>query len=207
MLAKVKINEHILLGDICVFRTPESISSYLTELFRIGKVTQFVYYKERLKKDRQFKNTTAKIQSSVGALCSWYHPAKENSQLFVHISNEDPNYVSLSDSYVCTLLFSCFQDVKGTEIKGMQLGPLPLQSVLHTARELVISKTAYNFINKIVSEPPQSKQIITTKESSSESITTKSRSDIWVTCNGYCLYNKNKQQLLNSRHRRRSCTG
>ena len=164
------VNEHISLGDICVFRTPKSISS---ELFRIGRVTQFAYYKERLKKDRQFKNTTAKIQSSVGALCSWYHPAKENSQLFVHIPNEDPNYVSQSDSYVCTLFFSCFREVKGTEIKGTQLGPLPLQSVLHTARELVISKSAYNFINKIVSDPSQSKQIITIKESSSESITTK----------------------------------
>ena len=190
------VNEHISLGDICVFRTPKSISS---ELFRIGRVTHFAYYKERLKKDRQFKNTIAKIQSSVGALCSWYHPAKENSQLFVHIPNENPNYVSLSDSYVCTLFFSCFQEVKGTEIKGMQLGPLPLQSVLHTARELVISKSAYNFINKIVSDPPQSKQIITIKENSSESITTKSRSDMWVTCNGYRLYNKNKQQLLNGR--------
>ena len=51
----------------------------------------------------------------------------------------------------------------------------------------------------MVSEPPQSKQIITIKESSSESITTKIRSDMWVTCNGYRLYNKNKQQLLNGR--------
>ena len=158
------VNEHISLRDTCAFRTPKSTSSYLTELFRIGRVTQFAYYKERLKKDRQFKNINAKIQSSVGALCSWYHPTKENSQLFIHIPNEDPNYVSLSDSYECTLFFSCFQEVKGTDIEGTQLGPLPLQSVLHTARELVISKTPYDFISKTVSELQQNKHVITIKE-------------------------------------------
>ena len=99
---------------------------------------------------------------------------------------------------MCTLFFSCFQEVKGTDIKGIQLGPLPSLSVLHTARELLISKTVYDFINKRVSEQ-QNKHVITIKESSSESVTNNGRSDLWVSCNGYHLYNKNKQQLLNGR--------
>ena len=49
------VNEHNSLGDICVFRTTKNTNSDFTELFRIGRVTQFAYYKERLKKDRQFK--------------------------------------------------------------------------------------------------------------------------------------------------------
>ena len=99
---------------------------------------------------------------------------------------------------MCTL-FCCFQEVKGTDIKGTQLGPLPSHSVLHTARDLLISKTVYDFINKRVSELQQNKHIITIKESSNESVTNNGRSDMWVSCNGYRLYNKNKQQLLNGR--------
>ena len=78
---------------------------------------------------------------------------------------------------MCALCISAAVKKKGTNIKGTQSGLLPLHSVLHTARELVISKTAYDFINRIVSEPQRNKHIITIKESSSESVTIKSRSD------------------------------
>ena len=90
------------------------------------------------------------VNSTVERMCSWYYCAKENHRLIVYRPNDNFSHISLSDSYVCTLFPSCFEEIKGTAITGTEIGKLPAGSFLHTAREL-ISKAALDFISiKIV---------------------------------------------------------
>ena len=194
-----KTDEQVSLGDLCVFKNTTINHS---NQWKIGRITQFANYKERLKKDRQYKNSSAMVHSSVGAMCSWYYCSKENHHLFVYTPNDNFSYISLSDSYVCTLFPSCFEEIKGTDIKGTEIGKLPVGSALHTARELLISEAALDFIFIKVTEIQKNEETITisTDECTSSSTSKgKGKPDIWVICNGYRLYNKNKQQLLNGK--------
>ena len=156
---------------------------------------QFANNKERLKKDRQYKNSSAMIQSSVGVMCSWYYSSKENNRLFVYTPNDDFSYISLTDSYVCTLFLSCFEEIKGTDIKGTQIGKLPAGSTLYTAQELLISEEVLDFITVKMADIQEHETVSNDKSTSKG----KGKSDLWVICNGYRLYNKDKQQLLNGK--------
>ena len=188
-----KVDERVSLGDLCVFRNKTIINQ--CDQWKIGRIMQFANNKERLKKDRQYKNSSAMIQSSVGVMCSWYYSSKENNRLFVYTPNDDFSYISLTDSYVCTLFLSCFEEIKGTDIKGTQIGKLPAGSTLHTAQELLISEEVLDFITVKMADIQEHETVSNDKSTSKG----KGKSDLWVICNGYRLYNKDKQQLLNGK--------
>ena len=125
--------------------------------------------------------------------------------------NDNVGYISLSDTYIYiyTLFSSCFETVKGTHIKETQFGQVPAESTLQTALELQLNKTALDFIvtkmseiqlNKQRAELDKNKSISalstsTTSTPPATSMPSKGKA-IWVICNGFRLYNQNKQQLL-----------
>ena len=193
-----KTDEQVFLGDLCIFRNKAIISHDQCNHWKIGRIIQFANYKERLKKDRQYKNSSALIQSSVGVMCSWYYYSKENNRLFVYTPNDDFNYISLVNTYVCTLFPSCFEEIKGTDIKETQIGKLPAGSTLHTAQELLISEEVLDFITIKMAEIQEHEKVITISNDKSTS-KGNGKPDLWVICNGYRLYNKDKQQLLNGK--------
>ena len=59
---------------------------------------------------------------------------------FIYRPDDNFSHISLSDSYVCTLFASCFEEIKETAITRIEIGQLSAGSVLHTARELLISE-------------------------------------------------------------------
>ena len=194
-------DEQVSLGDLCVFKgLVKNTTVDNANQWKIGRIIQFANYKERLKKDRQYKNSSAMVNSTVGVMCSWYCCSKEKYHLFVYRPNENFSHISLSDSYVCTLFASCFEEIKGTAITGTEIGKLPAGSVLHTARELLISEAAFDFISIKIVEIQKNEETITISTDESTSISKgKGKPDIWIICNGYRLYNKNKQQILNGK--------
>ena len=196
-----KTDEQVSLGDLCVFKcVVKNTTIDNCNQWKIGRITQFANYKERLKKDRQYKNSSAMVNSAVGAMCSWYYCSKENHRLFVYRPNDNFSHISLSDSYVCTLFPSCFEEITGTTITGTEIGKLPAGSVLHTARELLISEAALDFISIKIVEIQKNEETITISTDDCTSTSKgKGKPDIWVICNGYRLYNKNKQQILNGK--------
>jgi len=90
------VDGRVSLGDICAFKLDSKDSN--CDTWRIGRITQFSNYKEKLKKDRQYKEDFAEINSAVGVLCSWYHSISTNSQSFQHEPQTNPGYVSLKSS-------------------------------------------------------------------------------------------------------------
>ena len=65
----------------------------------------------------------------------------------------------------------------------------------------MLTKAEYDFIcQKFSAFKPSNKDLISTKGTAIETTTNQGKPDIlWVSCNGYCLYTKNKQQLHNGR--------
>ena len=96
--------------------------------------------------------------------CLRYYCSKENNRLFVYMPN-DFNYISL---YVFTLFPSCFEEIKGTDIKETQIGKLPAGSTLHTAQQLLISEEL-DFITIKMAEIQQHEKVITISNDKSTS--------------------------------------
>ena len=124
----------------------------------------------------------------------------------MYAPNDNIGYISLSNSYVCTLFSSCFKDVKGTHIKETQFGQVSTESTLQTASELLLSNTALYFIQTKINEIHLTKKIILPDDNESTSALSTSTTSmtskgkvIRVTCNGFRLYHQNKQQLLNEK--------
>jgi len=136
----------------------------------------------------------------VGALCSWYHSSSTNIQCFSHAPETNPGYVSLKDSYICTLYLGCFGGIKSTDVKKTEFGALPYHLNLHTAREFLVTKIAYDFVCQTLSVLQQSTKAVIIKGATTETTTSKAKSDVvWVSCNGYRLFNRNKQQINNGK--------
>jgi len=188
-----KTEDQVSLGDFCVFKNR-------SDMWKIGKVLQFANFNERLKKDRQYKNSQATVQSAVGALCSWYHSTRENNRLFVYAPTDNPGYISLCSSYVCTLFCSCFEEVQGTNITGTQLGNLQPGSSLNTACEMLINERAFDCISTKIADLQLSETIVISDDNTPSTSKGKVKTNkIWVICNGYRLYHQNKQQLLSGK--------
>ena len=135
------MDEQVSLGDLCVFKgLVKTTTIDDSNQWKIGRITQFANYKERLKKDRQYKNGL--IQQWEQCVHGTTVQMKTIVYLYIGLMT-----ISLSDLYVCTLFPSCFEEIKGTGITGTEIGKLPAGSVLHTARELLISKAALDFIS------------------------------------------------------------
>jgi len=66
-----------------------------------------------------------------------------------------------------------------------------------------MTKTAYDFVCRTLSVLQQSTKAVIIKGATSETTTSKGKSDVvWVSCNGYCSFNRNKQQISNGKETR-----
>ena len=75
-------------------------------------------------------------------------------------------YISLTDSYVCILFLSCFEEIQGTDNKGTQVSKLPAGSTLHTAKELLTSEEVFDFITMKMAEIQEHETISNDKSTS-----------------------------------------
>ena len=115
----------------------------------------------------------------MGVLCSWYHSTSTNSQSFQQEPETNPGYVNLKSSYICTLFHGCFAKVRGTNMEGTYLRALPAHSILHTASELVLTRTAFDFICQTLSALKSSNNdVISTKGAAIEAITNQGKPDV-----------------------------
>ena len=65
-----KTDEQVSLGDLCVFKgLVKNTTVDNANQWKIGRIIQFANYKERLKKDCQYKNSSAMVNSTVGVMC------------------------------------------------------------------------------------------------------------------------------------------
>ena len=79
-------SDTINVGDICVFILSE-------DKFNIGRVLQFAYHKESLKKAREYKGKTVNLTASniadIGILCSWYTQESNSDRTFILNTEKD----------------------------------------------------------------------------------------------------------------------
>ena len=100
-----EISSDVKLGEICVFMRNGKL--------KIGKILQFSKFKNKSVSGRQFKESTARISSHIGVVCSWFELMSGSENVFQLCSENDKQntvhyYIPLSD-YVCTLTSKCIQ--------------------------------------------------------------------------------------------------
>ena len=66
------VRDSVSLGDICIFLLATPIEATNCELWAAGKITQFAFYKQKSKRDQQYKKSEASVESSIGVSCSWF---------------------------------------------------------------------------------------------------------------------------------------
>ena len=86
--------------------------------WRVGRILQFSYFKERTKRAQQYSSEVVEISgiiARIGVICSWYNflcssqSLQENLNLQITWGNEDHHsYYPVSD-YICTLPQSSFE--------------------------------------------------------------------------------------------------
>lgn len=115
----------------------------------------------------------------------------------VSVHEESFNYASLKDHYICTLQVDCFEEIKGTDIKSSDIGPLPVASRLHTAHQISLHDDALKFITQC-SKPSKKVSSVGTKSSSAKLCSSTSHDKVeptWINCAGYHLTLKEKHIL------------
>ena len=100
-----EISSDVKLGEIGVFMRNGKL--------KIGKILQFSKFKNKSVSGRQFKESTARISSDIGVVCSWFELMSGSENVFQLCSENDKQntvhyYIPLSD-YVCTLTSKCIQ--------------------------------------------------------------------------------------------------
>ena len=135
-----EVKEYIQLGDLCAFQGNDEKS------WSIGRVTQFSKYKEKLKSERQFKGSKAFIDSSMGMLCACIENSKNN---YLYTTSRTIEYVSISQSYICTLMHGCFMEASGAAISDTAIRSIPDVAPLHIANNLTLHQEVFDYINGI----------------------------------------------------------
>ena len=95
------VAETVSIGDLCAFRNKNC--------FRIGKILNFANYKEKTKKNREYKwKTVSTDKHKIGVLCSWFD-ADENDEFTFRLVKMQQIHVYVSiDTYLCTLPYGSF---------------------------------------------------------------------------------------------------
>jgi len=142
------VDGEVSLGDVCAFKFDGKPGD--GDNSRIGRIIQFSNYKEKLKKDRQYKPDYAEVNLQWEDI--YFAPG---IILLLQIFNVYcichrqilGSYFTLKTSviylYNTSWLFCCS---KGTNIKEIYFGALPAHSTVHTASELMITRNAYDFV-------------------------------------------------------------
>ena len=118
-------SNHVSIGDICAFKKNDGRFRVFCFLFKICKLEQFAYFKEKAKKAQECKQKTVLIAAAandnIGVLCTWYNRKSNNTftlemidatetgnfgENIEEMDTELHEYHCLS-KYVCTLPFGC----------------------------------------------------------------------------------------------------
>ena len=63
------VKDPVCLGDICIFYHAKPAEANCVP-WAAGKITQFAFYKQKSKRDQQYKKSDAAVESPVGVSCS-----------------------------------------------------------------------------------------------------------------------------------------
>ena len=167
-----------------------------------GKITQFAFYKQKSKRDQQYKKSDAAVESPVGVSCLWFKQCGNKLLLLAELCRKSSDYLPLQQSYICTLSLGCMKDVKSSEIQSSSIRQVPSIS---TASEFCLDHDVLQFKDICIAEKKQKQNL-----NPSETQKTKTRTDLidltgdscsaqsesteklWVICNGFCLTMKEK---------------
>ena len=143
---KPTVKSCVSLGDICIFFCDSMPVEPKCEQWAIGKITQFAFHKQKSKKDRQYKKSEAPVESSIGVSCSWF---KQDGNKFslVPVPGKSASYISLRESYICTISLGCMKNIKGTDINFSSIRQVPAISKLYTASEFFLDHEALEMID------------------------------------------------------------
>ena len=155
-----KVKEFLMIGYFAFAKSSHSLQRALCVFMRngklkIGKILQFSKLKNKSVSGRQFKESTARISSDIGVVCSWFELMSGSENVFQLCSENDKQntvhyYIPLSD-YVCTLTSKCIQtkDKEGnsnTSIKHIAAN----QKVMMTTDCLRLTDSCKKYISNAV---------------------------------------------------------
>ena len=140
------------MGDICVFILLEDKSN-----IHIGRVLQFSFYKESLKKAREYKGKTVNLAASnvadIGILCSWYSKESNSDMKFILNTEKDEvvvhQYQPVS-SYLCTLTRDSFETIVCEDEDSSIIKDYESKAIV--AKQLTLSKQSLARINILIKE-------------------------------------------------------
>lgn len=200
----------IEVGNICVFKNAES--------WRIGKVLQFSYYKEKTKKSQQYSGNVVDLSKNfehIGVLCSWFAqptcnntlPVAEPSEMDVallspNIHSKIPVKLSLSvgeeahtfwplTSYICSLSLKCFESVEGKAIED-SIMKAKNSFNLETAQHLTLKASSVLYIEELV----KSRTVSIDHKKNETKPSHRLLKENWVTHGCIVLTTKDKQEIL-----------
>ena len=193
-----QVQECVNIGDFCVF-LDSSVNKW-----SIGRVDQFSKYKEKLKSERQFKDSKAPISNSsnIGALCTWFTCSTDRRSTFVYSNTKAIDYIPISKSYVCTLPAGCFSQVssEGSAIVRHSMIGSQLSAKLHTASTLTVNDDAISFINKCIISDEKENEVINLCDNDDETKEDRVKEvPVWVTTTRSKLTIKEKNILENGK--------
>ena len=195
----------INVGDYCMFKVSD-------ETYKLGKVLQFSYYKEKTKKAKQFLSSSVHLSSgkeNVGVLCTWYtstspsSPSKNSCAVFSMVSCSDlvHRYIPVS-SYLCTLPTSCltvFEKNDSEPVTHSILSNHQSAATLATAEHITLTNASLTSISQFLADS----NVSTTHTESENTATPKTDCQLlnkghnhWLTVGSYVLTKKDRQDVV-----------
>ena len=155
------LKKRIQIGDFC---TLEVATPHFQ--WRVGRILQFSYFKERTKRAQQYSSEVVEISGNVariGVLCSWYNflcssqSLQENKNLQITWGNEDHHSFYPVSNYICTLPQSSFEmeedqdsTTAGLKADSIMTSVNELSIKISTAKHLILKGNAVMHITKLL---------------------------------------------------------
>ena len=201
-------SNHVSIGDICAFKKNDG-------RFRVGKVLQFAYFKEKAKKAQECKQNTVLIaaaaKDNIGVLCTWYNRKSNNTftiemidatetgnfgENIEEMDTELHEYYCLS-KYVCTLPFGCvdvipYDDTDNGPMTSLIKSCKEDMISLVTAKQLFVTNETIDVIQGIMLEDYEN--TTTTLNEKKDTIKT-TTSNQWVQLERQILTNREKKMI------------
>lgn len=183
----------ISVSNICIFK-------FSPTNWKIGKIQNFSYFKEKTKTGRQYPKKTYNfddnIKKPVGVMCSWYTMLESPAKFEVDEKSTVHEYVPMH-SYLCTLTYKCFETQEdGLNFSSDSVTNVDLQKRnLATAKSLTLTPNTLSQIEKLIlastsNDPPVNQTGMPS---------CKPDRDAWVKHGGILLTKKEKHEILNKK--------
>ena len=195
-------HDSIKIGDVCAFAADNTYS--------IGRVLQFAFYKESLKKAREYKGKTVNLSASnkaeIGVLCSWYTVKYNSPMTFTLNANNDETkpmahlYQPVS-SYLCKLSNESFEAAGlEEEITPGFLTKVNDDNKIILAKTITVSDRSLLQIENLLKSRSMKRE-----ELGKASADKKQLSNVWVSFENLQLTHEDKRivtndQWLNDKH-------